>query len=75
MQGSVLYGIPSALDSIFALIPILREDVTSDPGRKDNGFFARQGQDLKDVNQRGLDHVMFLYRYDMRLLRRKGLND
>lgn len=57
-QGSVLYGIPSTLESSFALVAHLRKS-----GRPtDEGFFLRRDQDIAGVEERGRRRLMDVYR-------------
>lgn len=57
LKGAVLYGIPPALDSVFALIPHLREEARLNPHRDDKGFFLRKHTDLKGAYERGREQL------------------
>lgn len=54
----MLFGIPSTIDSILALLPKLRQDAQTDPGRNDVGFFLRKdARNIDDTVERGMDHI------------------
>lgn len=50
VKGSVLFGIPRTLDSLFAFLPVLRAEPAA---RRDQGFFQRKGQTLEETRERG----------------------
>lgn len=63
-QGAVLYGIPSCLESTFAVVEAIRAEERAagfDKGR-DEGFFLRQGQAVADVTARGEEQLQQVYR-------------
>ncbi|PWN50692.1 hypothetical protein IE53DRAFT_315273 [Violaceomyces palustris] len=65
LKGSVLFGIPAALDSVFSLLPLLRNDARSNPNRSDSGFFQRKGQTIDSVTERGMDQLGVIYRHNL----------
>jgi len=66
VKGSVLFGIPAALDPLFALVPLLRADAAKHPARSDTDFFLRRGraheESLTTVAHDGLRRV---YRHNL----------
>ncbi|KAK0565660.1 hypothetical protein OC844_001098 [Tilletia horrida] len=66
LKGSVLYGIPAALDPLFALMPHLRADAANHPGRSDDDFFLRRGRAHEaSLAQHAEDGLRRVYRHNL----------
>ncbi|CAM6103568.1 unnamed protein product [Calypogeia fissa] len=65
LKGSVLFGIPAALDAVFALLPHTRAEAEQHPARDDSGFFLRRGQTLEGVTSRGMEQLRKVYRHNL----------
>lgn len=77
LKGSVLFGIPPCLDSLFALEARIKKDVKGNPGRDDDGFSPRKGQSPfdKEVMERGRQQLKTIYRHNFDDIRPRFGND
>ncbi|CAD6900887.1 unnamed protein product [Tilletia controversa] len=66
LKGSVLFGIPAALDPLFALSPLLRADAAAHPARSDTDFFLRRGRAHEDsLTPLAHDGLRRVYRHNL----------
>ncbi|CAO1633031.1 unnamed protein product [Parajaminaea phylloscopi] len=76
LKGAVLYGIPSALESTFALVEAIRAADANLPEdrrgrRRDEGFFLRKDQTIEGVKERGEAQLANVYRHNFPDIDRK----
>ncbi|KAE8225470.1 hypothetical protein CF319_g1794 [Tilletia indica] len=77
LKGSVLFGIPAALDPLFALLPLLRADAAAHPARSDTDFFLRRGR-AHEESLTGLAHdgLRTVYKHNLdEILEKKFARD